>query len=161
MCLHEAFDLDAYDGLQVAFDCLPPKSFSSGVLVYYENLKFRSAPVWKAVAPYRHTLLQILKITGNLNITQLAGTAAMRLFVQDMNLKYYVMWPVEPERAIYRLRCMLSQLAWHIDRKQKKRKQPIPKKWYSKFAPIYEQLMLSVEADFHTQPMALYYNFVR
>ena len=112
------------DALQEAFDLLP-KTKAPGKLVVYKPLNLKQAPAWPDVAPYRHTLLKILDVTGGLNVTQVAGVNAMRKYVADEGI---AVGDSEPSEAIYRLRAMLSQIAY-----QKYRGRSIPRKWHQKF----------------------------
>ena len=124
------------DALQEAFDLLP-KTKAPGKLVVYKHLNFKQAPVWPDVAPYRHTLLKILDVTGGLNVTQVAGAIAMMKYVEDEGI---AVGDSEPSEAIYRIRAMLSQIAY-----QKYRGRSIPRKWHQKFWLIYEKLMVTAE----------------
>ena len=59
------------DDLQEAFEMLP-KTKTSGKLVVYKELNFKRAPVWAEAAPYRHTLLKILRTNLKIMYTRVA-----------------------------------------------------------------------------------------
>ena len=136
------------DDLQEAFEMLP-KTKTTGKLVVYKELNFKRAPVWAEAAPYRHTLLKILDVTDGLNVTQVAGNIAMMKYVHAQG---YDVADNEPSEAIYRLRAMLSQVAY-----QKYRDRLVPRKWHQKFHLIYEKTKVTGEqVPQAILPMAFY-----
>ena len=109
-----------------------PFAGKTGDMIKYTFTKFKNAPKWAAMAPYRRVLDCLVTHSGGACVNQKSFLAAAR-----KNNEIWGHTESELEIAVYRIRAMLCQMANH-----KSKDRVVPMVHRSKFQTIFDKLVV-------------------